>query len=153
MIPKITQIKAREIIDCRGFPTVEVDVWVEGELAGRADVPSTGKREAVELRDGGKRWGGQGTLKAVENVNRVIAPALIGHDPRDQRAIDDLLRELDGTPNKSRLGANAIAGVSLAVAKAAAKVSNLPLYKSECQCTCHPRAARQPDQRRQVDLQ
>jgi len=109
-----------------------VDVWVEGELAGRADVPagrSTGKREAVELRDGGKRWGGQGTLKAVENVNRVIAPALIGHDPRDQRAIDDLLRELDGTPNKSRLGANAIAGVSLAVAKAAAKVSNLPLYK------------------------
>jgi len=132
MIPKITQIKAREIIDCRGFPTVEVDVWVEGELAGRADVPagrSTGKREAVELRDGGKRWGGQGTLKAVENVNRVIAPALIGHDPRDQRAIDDLLRELDGTPNKSRLGANAIAGVSLAVAKAAAKVSNLPLYK------------------------
>ena len=132
MIPKITQIKAREIIDCRGFPTVEVDVWVEGELAGRADVPagrSTGKREAVELRDGGKRWGGQGTLKAVENVNRVIAPALIGHDPRDQRAIDDLLRELDGTPNKSRLGANAIAGVSLAVAKAAAKVSNLPLYR------------------------
>ena len=132
MIPKITQIKAREIIDCRGFPTVEVDVWVEGELAGRAGVPagrSTGKREAVELRDGGKRWGGQGTLKAVENVNRVIAPALIGHDPRDQRAIDDLLRELDGTPNKSRLGANAIAGVSLAVAKAAAKVSNLPLYK------------------------
>jgi len=132
MIFKITDIRAREIIDCRGFPTVEVDVWVNGELCGRADVPagrSTGKREAVELRDGGKRWGGQGTLTAVANVVQVIRPELIGWDPREQRAIDMLLCQLDGTKNKSNLGANAIVGVSLGVAKAAAKVSGLPFYK------------------------
>jgi enolase len=129
---KITEIKAREIIDCRGFPTVEVDVWIDGNLCGRADVPagrSTGKREAVEVRDGGKRWGGQGTLQAVTNVMEVIRPKLIGWDPRDQRAIDEVLCELDGTKNKSRLGANAIVGVSLAVARAAAEASNLPLYR------------------------
>jgi enolase len=128
----ISDIKAREIIDCRGFPTVEVDVWVDGEMSGRADVPagrSTGKREAAELRDGGKRWGGQGTLKAVENVNKVIKPALLGWDPRDQGGIDAKLCELDGTKDKSNLGANAIVGVSLGVAKAAAKASNLPLYQ------------------------
>jgi len=129
---KISEIRAREIIDCRGFPTVEVDVWVDGELSGRADVPagrSTGKREAVEIRDGGKRWGGQGTLQAVANVNEVIRPKLIGWDPREQRAVDELLCELDGTEDKSNLGANAITGVSLGVAKAAAKVSGLPFYK------------------------
>jgi enolase len=129
---KISDIRAREIIDCRGFPTVEVDVWIDGNLCGRADVPagrSTGKREAVEIRDGGKRWGGQGTLKAVANVEEVIRPKLIGWDPREQRAIDELMCELDGTKNKSRLGANAITGVSLSVARAAAKVSDLPFYK------------------------
>jgi enolase len=132
MTTKISDIKSREIIDCRGFPTVEVDVWVNGELCGRADVPagrSTGKREAVELRDGGKRWGGQGTLKAVENVNEIIRPELLGWDPREQSAIDTKLCELDGSKDKSNLGSNAIVGVSLAVAKAAAKVSGLPLYK------------------------
>lgn len=129
---KITEIKAREIIDCRGFPTVEVDVWVDGELCGRADVPagrSTGKREAVELRDGGKRWGGLGTTVAVKNVVDIIQPALVGWDPREQRAIDMLLCQLDGTKNKSNLGANAIVGVSLGVAKAAAKASGIPFYK------------------------
>jgi len=129
---KISDIQAREIIDCRGFPTVEVDVWINDELCGRADVPagrSTGKREAVELRDGGKRWGGQGTTVAVKNVVDIIRPALVGWDPREQRAIDMLLCQLDGTKNKSNLGANAIVGVSLGVAKAAAKASGLPFYK------------------------
>ena len=132
MVCTITDIRAREIIDCRGFPTVEVDVWVDGELAGRTDVPagrSTGKREAIEVRDGGKRWGGQGATTAVGNVMEIISPALIGRDPRDQRAIDALLCELDGTANKSKLGSNAIAGVSLSVAKAAAHVAGLPFYK------------------------
>jgi enolase len=129
---KISDIKAREIIDCRGFPTVEVDIFVDGELRGRADVPtgrSTGKREALELRDGGVRWGGQGVRDAVKNVNEEIRPALKGRDPREQRAIDALLCELDGTPNKSKFGSNAIAGVSLGVAKAGASISDLPLYK------------------------
>jgi enolase len=129
---KITDIKAREIIDCRGFPTVEVDVWINGELCGRADVPagrSTGKREAVEVRDGGKRWGGQGVIAAVANVMEVIRPALIGWDPRDQRAIDARLCELDGTGNKSKLGSNATTGVSLGIARAAAKVCGQPFYK------------------------
>jgi len=128
----ISDIRAREIIDCRGFPTVEVDVWVNGELAGRADVPagrSTGKREAVELRDGGPRWGGMGTQKAVGHVNDILRPRLLGIDPRDQRAVDSLLCEIDGTEDKSRLGSNAIAGVSLGVAKAAARVAGLPLFK------------------------
>jgi len=132
MSSKITDLKAREIIDCRGFPTVEVDIWVDGEFSGRADVPagrSTGKREAVELRDGGKRWGGQGTIKAVRKVNEVIKPELLGLDPTAQRDIDNLLCELDGTENKSNLGSNAIIGVSLALARAGAKTSRLPLYK------------------------
>jgi enolase len=132
MVCTITDVRAREIIDCRGFPTVEVDVWVDGDLAGRTDVPagrSTGKREAVEVRDGGRRWGGQGVTKAVGNVMEIIGPALIGRDPRDQRAIDALLCELDGTANKSKLGSNAVAGVSLSVAKAAAHVTGLPFYK------------------------
>ena len=97
---KISKVYAREVIDCRGFPTVEVDVWIDGELSGRALVPagrSTGQREAVELRDGGKRWGGKRVTKAVKNVNRVIGPALLGWDPRDQRAIDARMCELDGT--------------------------------------------------------
>ncbi len=132
MHPEITAVLAREIIDCRGFPTVEVDLHVDGKLAGRADVPagrSTGKREAVELRDGGSRWGGQGTRRAVENINRLIGPSLIGRDPRDQNGIDAAMIELDGTPDKSRLGANAIVGVSLAVAKAAAHTAGLSLYE------------------------
>jgi enolase len=129
---KITDIHAREVIDCRGFPTVEVDVWINGELAGRTDVPSgrsTGKREAAEKRDGGKRWGGQGTQTAVENVNQIISPQLVGQDPRDQRAIDSQICDLDGTPNKSHLGANAIVGVSVGVARGTAKALGLPFYK------------------------
>ncbi|HLF82095.1 MAG TPA: phosphopyruvate hydratase [Anaerolineales bacterium] len=132
MPSQISDIRAREIIDCRGFPTVEVDVWVNGELAGRAAVPagrSTGKREAVELRDGGARWGGMGTQKAVGHVNDILRPRLLGIDPRDQRAADSLLCEIDGTEDKSRLGSNAIAGVSLGLAKAAAWVAGLPLFK------------------------
>lgn len=132
MIQKISKIYAREIIDCRGFPTTEVDVYVGGVLAGRAAVPagrSTGLHEAVELRDGGSRWGGKGVRKAIKAVNQVIAPALIGMDPRDQRAIDTCMCRLDGTANKSKLGSNAIVGVSLAVAKAGAFVSSLPLYR------------------------
>jgi enolase len=128
----ITKLFAREIIDCRGFPTVEVDLWVDGEFASRADVPvgrSTGSREAIEVRDGGKRWGGKRVQIAVSNVNEIIAPALLGLDPRDQRGIDALLCALDGTPNKSKLGANAITGVSLAVIRAAALLSDRPLYK------------------------
>ncbi len=125
---RITNLHAREIIDCRGFPTVEVDVWINGEFSGRADVPSgrsTGKREATEKRDGGKRWGGQGTQLAVKNVNEIIGPQLVGKDPCDQRAIDALLCDLDGTPNKSNLGANAIVGVSLGIARATAKALGL----------------------------
>ncbi len=128
----ISKVTAREIIDCRGFPTVEVDVFVEGELAGRAPVPagrSTGRHEAVELRDGGSRWGGKGVRLAVEKVNNEIGPKLVGLDPRDQRGIDAYLCELDGTPNKSKFGSNAVSGVSLAVAKAGAYCSDLPLYK------------------------
>lgn len=128
----ITDVIAREIIDCRGFPTVEVDIWVDGEFSGRADVPSgrsTGKREAVELRDGGDRWGGRGTIKAVQNVNEVIKPNLLGWDTCAQRSIDAMMCELDGTEDKSNLGSNAILGVSMAVARAAAKILGLPLYK------------------------
>jgi len=128
----IEDVVAREIIDSRGNPTVEVDVYLEDGTLGRAAVPSgasTGAHEAVELRDGDKsRFLGKGVLKAVENVNETIAPELIGLDARDQVGIDQLLLELDGTPNKSKLGANAVLGVSLAVAKAAAKSLDLPLY-------------------------
>jgi enolase len=130
---QISSIKAREIIDCRGWPTVQADVWVDGRLMGRADVPagrSTGSHEAHELRDGDEsRYRGMGVEKAVANVNNVIGPALNGWDVRDQRKIDRVMKELDTTPNKSRLGANAILGVSLAAARAAANVLELPLYQ------------------------
>ncbi|AWK85108.1 phosphopyruvate hydratase [Azospirillum thermophilum] len=129
----ITEIHAREILDSRGNPTVEVDVHLESGAFGRAAVPSgasTGAHEAVELRDGDKsRYGGKGVLKAVESVNGEIYDALAGLEGSDQRAIDLAMIELDGTPNKGRLGANAILGVSLAVAKASAEEAGLPLYR------------------------
>ena len=129
----IIDIQGREILDSRGNPTVEVDVRLETGAMGRAAVPSgasTGAHEAVELRDGDKgRYGGKGVLKAVEAVNGEIADALSGMDGEDQVAIDMTLIELDGTPNKGRLGANAILGVSLATAKAAAEESDLPLFR------------------------
>ena len=126
-------IEAREILDSRGNPTVEVDVYLEDGSFGRAAVPSgasTGVHEAVELRDGDKkRYGGKGVLKAVENVNTIIGPELEGMDALDQVAIDRAMIELDGTPNKGKLGANAILGVSMAVARAAADYLGVPLYK------------------------
>ncbi|MGE0603448.1 MAG: phosphopyruvate hydratase [Xanthobacteraceae bacterium] len=129
----ITDIRAREILDSRGFPTVEVDVLLEDGTLGRAAVPSgasTGAHEAVELRDGDKkRYGGKGVLNAVAAVNGEIFDAIGGVDAEEQIKIDEAMIALDGTPNKGRLGANAILGVSLAVAKAAAKASNMPLYR------------------------
>lgn len=129
----IDEIKAREILDSRGNPTVEVEVVLESGATGRAAVPSgasTGAHEAVELRDGDKeRYGGKGARKAVENVNSEIAEELYGWDALDQTGLDEFLINLDGTPNKSRLGANALLGVSLAVAKAAAEAVGLPLYR------------------------
>lgn len=129
----LTSLRAREILDSRGNPTLEAEVTLSGGATGRAAVPSgasTGVHEALELRDGDKaRYLGKGELKAVANVNTLIAPALKGHDATNQKAIDRALLELDGTPNKAKLGANAILGVSLAVAKAAANASNLPLYR------------------------
>ena len=129
----IKRIIAREILDSRGNPTVEVDVTLECGAMGRAAVPSgasTGEHEALELRDGDRqRYGGKGTLKAVDNVNHVIAPALIGMSALQQRAIDHKMLQLDGTLTKSNLGANAILGVSLAVAKAAANALDIPLYR------------------------
>ena len=128
----ITDIIAREILDSRGNPTVEVDVILEDGAFGRAAVPSgasTGAHEAVELRDGGSRYLGKGVEKAVEAVNGEIFDAIGGHDAEDQILIDKLMIDLDGTPNKARLGANAILGVSLAVAKAAAESAGLPLYR------------------------
>ena len=129
----IEKVHAREILDSRGNPTVEVEVTLECGIKGRASVPSgasTGENEALELRDGDKaRYGGKGVLKAVENVNTIIAPALEGLDVRDQRGIDHLMLELDGTPTKSKLGANAILGVSLAVAQTAAAALDMPLYR------------------------
>jgi len=130
---RIAWIRAREVLDSRGNPTLEVEVGLEDGARGRAMVPagaSTGAHEALELRDGDpSRYGGKGVLRAVEGVHRVIAPALVGRDPTDQEGIDRLLLELDGTPNKSRLGANAVLGVSLAVAHAAAAARRLPLYR------------------------
>ena len=130
---KIAKITGREILDSRGNPTVEVEVVLESGVIGRASVPSgasTGEHEALELRDKDpKRYGGKGVLKAVENVNKVIAPALVGCCVYKQRAIDRKMLALDGTKTKSNLGANAILGVSLAVAKAAANSLNLPLYR------------------------
>ena len=128
----IVKIHARQILDSRGNPTVEVDVVTENGILGRAAVPSgasTGEHEAVELRDGRKSWMGKGVLKAVENVNTVIAENIVGFDVFSQNAIDQAMIELDGTNNKSNLGANAILGVSLAVAKAAANELGLPLYR------------------------
>ncbi|MDA0765763.1 MAG: phosphopyruvate hydratase [Verrucomicrobia bacterium] len=129
----IIAVRGREIIDSRGNPTVEAEVTLKGGGFGRAGVPSgasTGEHEAWELRDGDKnRYLGKGVLKAVDNVNQIIAPALIGRDATDQAGIDSAMLALDGTKNKSNLGANALLGVSLAVAKAAAAASGLPLYK------------------------
>ncbi len=129
----IVNVVGREILDSRGNPTVEVDVVLEDGSMGRAAVPSgasTGTREAVELRDGDKRrFGGKGVLKAVEAVNRDIFDAVSGLEAEDQLKIDETLIALDGTNNKSRLGANAVLGVSLAVAKAAAEASGLTLYR------------------------
>ena len=130
---KIKKIKAREILDSRGNPTVEVDVVLDNEILGRAAVPSgasTGSREAVELRDGeAGRYHGKGVQKAVKNVNRIIAPRLKGMAPEKQAAIDRFMIDLDGTENKAKLGANAILGVSIAVAKAAALDKGKPVYK------------------------
>ena len=128
----IINIHARQILDSRGNPTVEVDVVTENGVMGRAAVPSgasTGEHEAVELRDGGDTYMGKGVSKAVENVNAIIAQELLGFCIFEQNAIDKLMIDLDGTPNKSKLGANAILGVSLAVAKAAANELNMPLYR------------------------
>ena len=129
----ITAVVAREILDSRGNPTIEVEVYLESGAKGRASVPSgasTGKREALELRDKSpKRYGGKGVLKAVKNVNNVIAPRVIGYDATDQVTIDTMMLEIDGTQNKTRLGANAILGVSMAAAKAAAAHCDLPLYR------------------------
>ena len=129
----IQSIHARQILDSRGNPTVEVDVVTENGAFGRAAVPSgasTGINEAVELRDGDKsKYLGKGVLKAVSNVNDIIAPELVGMDVFEQNTIDQIMIELDGTANKSKLGANAILGVSLAVAKAAAMESGQPLYR------------------------
>lgn len=130
---EIVKITGREILDSRGNPTVEVEVVLNSGFIGRAAVPSgasTGEHEAIELRDGDKnRYGGKGVLKAVQNVNEIIAPALFGMSALEQRAIDQKLIELDGTPTKSNLGANAMLGVSLAVAKAAAAELDIPLYR------------------------
>jgi enolase len=128
----IINIHARQILDSRGNPTVEVDVVTENGLLGRAAVPSgasTGEHEAVELRDGGKAYMGKGVLKAVDNVNSIIAPELMGVSVFEQNLIDQIMIDLDGTKNKSKLGANAILGVSLAVAKAAANELDMPLYR------------------------
>ena len=129
----IVEIRGREVIDSRGNPTVEVDVHLEGGAIGRASVPSgasTGENEAVELRDGDKaRYGGKGVLKAVENVNAILAPGLLGYCATEQASIDAAMLALDGTSTKKNLGANAILGVSMAVAKAAASQLGIPLYK------------------------
>ena len=128
----IKEVKARQIFDSRGNPTVEVDVITENSVLGRAAVPSgasTGEHEAVELRDGGTDYHGKGVLKAVSNINNIIARELIGKSVFDQKLNDKLMISLDGTENKSNLGANAILGVSLAMAKAAANEKNLSLFK------------------------
>src|SRR6185369_502140 len=130
---QIVKILAREILDSRGNPTVEADVVLDTGERGRAAVPSgasTGEHEAVELRDEDpQRYGGKGVLKAVANVNQIIARELQGMDALDQRAVDSRLLELDGTPNKSKLGANALLAVSLATARAAANSQSLPVYR------------------------
>ena len=129
---KIEAVRARQILDSRGNPTVEVDVWLHSGSHGRAAVPSgasTGEFEAVELRDGDSAWGGKGVERAVGYVNGEIAKAVTGMDAEDQAGLDRALIELDGTQNKGRLGANAILGVSLAAAKASANEEGVPLYR------------------------
>jgi enolase len=129
---EIEQVRARQILDCRGDPTIQVDVITKGGVLGRADVPqgrSTGKHEAYVLRDGKKNFMGRSILKAVENVNKIIAPKLKSVDVTKQIEVDALMREIDGTENKSKLGANAIVGVSLAVTKAASNALGMPLYR------------------------
>jgi enolase len=129
---KIERVCAREVLDSRGQPTVEVDIVLKNGTMGRATVPSgasTGEHEALELRDGGPRFLGKGVRQAVINVNRILAPRLRGKDAKDQQAIDRLMIEIDGTPDKRKLGANAILGISLAVAKAQASFEKLPLYR------------------------
>jgi enolase len=131
-LSEIDKVHARQILDSRGNPTVEVDVVLKSGAAGRAAVPSgasTGEFEAVELRDGGDAWGGKGVTRAVANVNGELADAVRGLDPADQETLDRAMVDLDGTPNKGRLGANAILGVSLAAAKAAAVEAGLPLWR------------------------
>src|SRR5580698_8819341 len=133
MATKIKSVHGREMLDSRGNPTVEADVVLEGGIRGRAAVPSgasTGEHEALELRDGDKsKYGGKGVLKAVDNVNKKIGPALVGFDSTNQLGVDAAMLKLDGTPTKKNLGANAILGVSIATAQAAAKSVGLPLYK------------------------
>ncbi|MFO7548050.1 MAG: phosphopyruvate hydratase [Acidimicrobiia bacterium] len=132
MSTTITQIRAREILDSRGNPTVEAEVTLSGGAFGRAAVPSgasTGTLEAVELRDGGDRYAGKGVLRAVDNVQRVIAPALLGLDATHQEHLDQVMLDLDGTPNKAKLGANAVLAVSLAAARAASAQVGLPLFR------------------------
>ncbi|MDH4273850.1 MAG: enolase, partial [Gammaproteobacteria bacterium] len=130
---KIVDVRAREIIDSRGYPTVEADVIVEGGIIGRAAVPSgasTGSREALELRDGDmRRFGGKGVMNAVTNVNSSIRAAIVGQNVNAQSVIDKIMIDIDGTPNKGRLGANAILAVSLALARAAAQAASVPLYR------------------------
>jgi enolase len=131
MPPTITKLHARQILDSRGNPTLECEVHLEGGVFGRAAVPSgasTGENEAVELRDGGSRWCGKGVEKAVNNINTAIASAVVGMDPFDQDGVDATMLTLDGTPNKANLGANAILGVSMATAHAAANSAGVPLY-------------------------
>jgi enolase len=131
-LSEILQVHGREILDSRGNPTVEVDIVLDTGASGRAAVPSgasTGANEALELRDGGRRYGGKGVRGAVDNINDIIGPALVGRDALDQRGVDQSLRDLDGTDNKSKLGANAILGVSLAVAHAAARELDVPLFR------------------------
>ena len=138
---KISGIRGREILDSRGNPTIEAEVILENGLVGRASVPSgasTGENEALELRDGDRhRFGGKGVTKAVANINERIAPALRGCSVYDQRGLDCMMLEIDGTPTKSNLGANAILGVSLAIARAAAKASGMPLYRYIGGCNAH----------------
>jgi enolase len=130
---RIQQIKGREVIDSRGNPTVEADVVLEGGFKGRSIVPSgasTGEHEALELRDGDKkRFLGKGVLKAVKNINEQIAPALLGQDATLQSRLDQIMIDMDGTKNKSKLGANAMLGVSMSISRAAAQSHNLPLYR------------------------
>lgn len=136
---RVTDVTAREILDCRWNPTVQVDVWVNNEILGRADVPagrSTGANEAKEVRDKETRYAGMGVRKAVRNVRELLGPSVIGMDVTDQRKIDEKLRSMDGTGDKSNLGANALAGVSLAVARAAANSVHLPLYRY-INCNAH----------------